>query len=88
MPFNTVPARQLLGSWVAAASAAAALFPGLTQAGGSGTPSVGVLKGWETPGVADDMADGTETSPTPGCRGAGGGGIAGVFEVSVLAHRN
>lgn len=40
------------------------------------TASSGVLKGCETPGVADDTADGIEMSPATGCLGEGGGGGA------------
>lgn len=33
------------------------------------------------------MADGMLIDPAPGCRGAGGGGMAGLLGVSVLANR-
>jgi hypothetical protein len=35
-----------------------------------------VLKGCDTPGVADETADGTVISPVTGWRGFGGGGVA------------
>jgi hypothetical protein len=52
------------------------------------TPS-GVLKGWETPGVAEEMADGVVESPTVGWRGAEGeGGAETEALLSLLYDRS
>jgi hypothetical protein len=49
----------------------------------------GVLKGWETPGVAEEMADGVVRSPTVGWRGADGeGGAETEALLSLLYDRN
>lgn len=65
-----MPAKQLLGGrW----TAGFVTSPGWASVW---TPS-GVLKGWETPGVAEEIADGVVESPVEGWRGAeGGGGVA------------
>lgn len=48
------------------------------------TPS-GVLKGWEIPGVAEEMADGVVESPVEGWRGVGGGGGAATEGLVALS---
>ena len=49
--------------------------------------SPGVLNGCDTPGVADDTAEGTEMSSVTGCRGAGGGGVADTVALPSLYDR-
>lgn len=63
---------QELGGRSTAGFAAFAGWVGLTS---TWTPP-GVLKGCDTPGVADEIADGMVMSSPMGCRGLGGGGAA------------
>lgn len=75
-----VPATQLLSGRPAGGSCEA-----LSNSAG---PASGVLRGCETPGVAEETAYGIEISPTIGCRGAGGGGGADADDFPLVMFRN